>query len=248
MSIASEGVANIDEVVAEFEREGVIRLRSFFSSKELTEIRSELERYQAIVLPGLGASERTFEADGATVRNLWRMEQYDDYFANLAKRPAITQLVSRLVHGEPVLMGVETFSKPARIGSEVPWHQDNAYFCRVPADVLTLWIAIDPATIENGAVYYARGEHHTLLPHTPSGVVGNSMGMATPPNLPVEEQFCGELQPGDALIHHCQSPHRSEPNRSDQSRLALLMVFRGAHTRTDSTLQADYDKARELVA
>ena len=54
-----------------------------------------------------------------------------------------------MVHGEPVSMGVETFNKPAKVGSGVPPHQDNAYFCLTPPDALTIWIALDAATMES---------------------------------------------------------------------------------------------------
>ncbi len=36
--------------------------------------------------------------------------------------------------GAPVLAGVATFQKAARIGSGVPYHQGNAYFCQAPPD------------------------------------------------------------------------------------------------------------------
>jgi ectoine hydroxylase-related dioxygenase (phytanoyl-CoA dioxygenase family) len=146
-----------------------------------------------------------------------------------------------LVNGEPVLAAIETFNKPARIGSGVPYHQDNAYFCRTPPDMLTVWVAMDAATLDNGPVYYVKGSHiQGVLPTKKSGVAGNSMGMATEPNVPLSEQFCGTLQPGDALIHHCQTIHHSAPNKSDQSRLGLLLVFYGAHTQVDPQLQAAY--------
>jgi hypothetical protein len=41
------------------------------------------------------------------------------------------------------------------------------------------------------------------------------------------------LEPGDAVIHHCMTIHRSEPNRSDRARLALVIVYRAKHCRID---------------
>ena len=79
------------------------------------------------------------EADGKTVRNLWHMDQYDPFFKSLSQRKPILDLTRRLVHGDPVLMAVETFNKPARVGSGVPPHQDNAYFSQTPPDVLTIF-------------------------------------------------------------------------------------------------------------
>ena len=59
-----------------------------------------------------------------------------------------------------------------------------------------------------------QSSQHELHQHVPSGVVGNSMGLEEEPSTPREEQFCGTLEPGDALIHHCQTMHRSDPNKS----------------------------------
>ena len=156
-------------------------------------------------------------------------------------------LVGPLVNGEPVLLGVETFNKPALVGSAVPPHQDNAYFCQTPADVLTVWIALDPATVENGAVEYLLGSHHQLRPHRPSGVKGNSFGLADLPPAQEFAHFLGEIGPGDALIHHSQTIHFSKPNRSEQSRLSLILVYRGAHTVTDPALKDAYVKAVTLT-
>jgi ectoine hydroxylase-related dioxygenase (phytanoyl-CoA dioxygenase family) len=237
----------LDTIARQYKISGVVRIKNLLNAAELREIRAALARYEREILPGVPEGDRTFEADGKTVRNLWRLEQHDPYFLSLTQRPDIQKLVARLVHGEPVLGAVETFNKPARIGSAVPWHQDNLYFCQSPPDMLTVWIAIDPATVENGAVYYAPGTQNRLVPHQPSGVLGNSMKASAAPDVTLEDQFCGVLEPGDALIHHSQTLHRSEPNTSEQSRLGLLMVFRGAHTQTDPALQADYEKARDGV-
>jgi phytanoyl-CoA hydroxylase len=237
---------NMERTLPDYERDGVIRMAKFFSAEETQRVRCQIERYVRDIAPKLEASEVTFEADGKTARNLWRMEKHDPVFAELAQKPEILALVRQLVHGDPVLMGVETFNKPARIGSGVPPHQDNAYFCQKPPDVLTVWIAMDAATEANGPVFYARGSHKLgLLPHKASGVKGNSIGLAE--KFDHADPFKGILDPGDALIHHCQTIHYSGPNRTDHSRCGFLMVYRGAHTETDPALKEAYDKARASV-
>jgi ectoine hydroxylase-related dioxygenase (phytanoyl-CoA dioxygenase family) len=231
----------------DYERDGCVRVRGFFSPELLRDVRERLARYEREVVPNLPPGDRVLEADGKTVRNLWRMEQHDPFFKSLAERPEIGSLVATLVNGEPVLAGVETFNKPAKVGSGVPPHQDNAYFCQSPPDMLTVWVAIDAATAENGPIFYLKGSHHDgVLPHRPSGVAGNSMGLAKMPPRHDDgsDEFVGTLEPGDALIHHCQTIHWSAPNKSDRSRCGLLMVFRGAHTQSDPKLKEAYDAAR----
>ena len=236
------------EPLADYERDGCIRVRGFLDANLLQDVRRRLDHYMREIAPAVPEGDRTFEPDGVTVRNLWRMEQHDPYFINFAKRPAVIELVTTLVHGEPVLMGVETFNKPARVGSGVPPHQDNAYFCRTPPDVLTIWIAMDAATEANGPIFYLKGSQHTMHAHRPSGVAGNSMGLAKMPQHADADVFRGTLEAGDALIHHCQTIHWSAPNKTDHARCGLLMVFRGAHTVHDPELKAAYDAARAVVA
>jgi len=236
-----------DAEVEAYSRDGVIRIRQFFNHETISEIRGEVERYTQEALPFQEKLDCTFEADGSTIRNLWRLEQHSNYFRLLTERQEVSNVVGKLIPGDAVLVGLETFNKPARIGSRVPLHQDNAYFCRTPPDVLTLWIAIDPVTVENGAVYYLKGSHRLgMLPTKPSGTAGNSIGLAQPPETPEAEQFCCTLRAGDLAIHHCQTIHHSKPNHSEQSRLGLVMVFRSAQAETDPALMEDYQATKKL--
>lgn len=233
-----------DQLLADYERDGVVRVRQFLNASEVAAVRVELDRYIRDDLAAQPVDARTFEKDEKTVRNLWRLEKYNPWFRQLGEREDIRALVAPLVHGEPLLVGVETFNKPARIGSGVPYHQDNAYFCQTPPDMLTVWIAIDAVTEANGPVYFVKGSHKSgMLPTKPSGVRGNSIGMAEPSPVPLIEQFCGILEPGDATIHQCETIHHSAPNTTDHSRLGLLLVFRGTHTQTNPELKAAYAAA-----
>jgi len=237
-------VIDHEQCVNDYRTDGVVRIRQFFDETTVQEIREELDRYTRDVLPAKPADARTWERDGKTVRNLWRLEEHNEFFRQLSERDDITSLVAKLVNGEPVLAAVETFNKPARVGSGVPYHQDNAYFCRTPPDMLTVWVAIDPVTVENGAIYFVKGSHQgDLLPTKPSGVRGNSIGLAEPPDVDLAQQFCATLNAGDATIHHCQTIHHSRPNQTDHPRLGLLFVFRGAHTEVNLEWRARYAEA-----
>ncbi len=231
----------MEKRLEEYRRNGVIRVEGLLNDEQLTEIRSALERYQKEILPGVLEQDFVMEKDGQSVRNQWRMERYDAFFKTLSERKDILDLIEPLVNGRPACKGVETFNKPAKTGSGVPPHQDNAYFCAAPPDVLTLWIAIDPVTKANGPVCYLKGSHvNGTRPHKKSGVAGNSMGLSDPLPKDEYEEFRGTLNPGDALLHHCETIHWSAANKTDQSRCGLLMVYRGEHTKEDQSLKKAY--------
>lgn len=240
-------MTSLQQMKTDYDNDGVIRVRQLFDGGQMKDILAALTRYIQVTAPRLTPGDVTFEADGQSVRNLWRMEKHDPFFAGLAKDPQLLERVGLLLGGQPVLVGVETFNKPAKVGSGVPPHQDNAYFCQTPADVLTVWIAVDAVTDANGPVFYARGSHKLgMLPHRPSGVKGNSMGLAAP--FEKDRLFTGTLEPGDALIHHCQTIHYSAPNRTDHARCGLLLVYRAAHTQYDPALQAAYAQGGAIAA
>src|SRR5690606_23057077 len=64
------------QLLADYERDGVVVVRQFLDAWEVAAVRAELERYIRDDLASKPADSRTFEADNRTVRNLWRLEQH----------------------------------------------------------------------------------------------------------------------------------------------------------------------------
>ena len=57
--------------------------------------------------------------------------------------------------------------KPPNGGREKPWHQDKAYFnLHISEPVVGCWIAIDPATIDNGCLRFEMKTKHTTTTAT----------------------------------------------------------------------------------
>jgi phytanoyl-CoA hydroxylase len=228
-----------------YNQDGFVKIDRLLSAERLAAIDEELARYEKEVVPTLPKDDIVWEpppADGGprSIRNLWRLHHYSPFFKSLAEDPEFVTLASALCKGEAYASGVETFSKPARVGSRVPYHQDNAYFNLNPPDCFSLWIALDASTVENGCVYYAKGTHHEQLPHAASHVPGNSLGLAEAPTPGSLDEIPAELAPGDAICHHCNVIHRSEPNRSARSRRGLVIVYRAKHTEVDPKRWDEY--------
>src|SRR4051794_35107419 len=110
-----------EKLLRDYETNGVVLIRQFLSDAEVAAVRSELNRYIREDLSSKPADASTLEADGVTVRNLWRLEQHNTRLLALAERADVRALIAPLLRGEPVLAAVETFNKPARIGSGVPY-------------------------------------------------------------------------------------------------------------------------------
>lgn len=110
------------------------------------------------------------------------------------------------------------------------FHQDIQYNrWIVPNSMITCWIALDEAHVDNGGLEYAVGSH--LWPmiearphdfHAPENhrafIENVSQSLNKPLNIIV-----ASLPPGGAVFHHNALWHGSGPNRSDLHRKALAL-------------------------
>ncbi len=162
-------------------------------------------------------------------------------FHDLLWNPAFLMPASQLLGGAVRFWHDQLFSKPARHGGVVAWHQDYSYWTRTePMEHLTCWIALDDSTRDNGCLQYIPGSHRwPLLPIT--GLAGNMDEIKTVLSETQKRQFqpvAIELKAGEATFHHPLMVHGSYENRTDQPRRATVInVFRdGVRSASDAGL------------
>jgi len=151
-------------------------------------------------------------------------------FHDLVFHPAISVPSSQLLGGHPVrFWHDQVFSKPAHYGGCVSWHQDYSYWVRtVPMGHLTIHIALDDQTVENGCLHYIAGSHKWT--DKPLPVVDRHFGdMESIKTILTEEQkekfipIPMLLKKGQACFHHALEIHGSYANHSDKPRRAAVV-------------------------
>jgi ectoine hydroxylase-related dioxygenase (phytanoyl-CoA dioxygenase family) len=234
---------NIERSVAEFRDHGFAVVRNLFSADEVARIEREVQAYVRDVAPALPHGRVYYEAGNlGAVKSLHGMEQASRFFAELARDGRLIGIVRSLwPGGEVVTESVMFFGKPAGDGSEAPPHQDNTFQCLNPPDALTLTIAIDESTPENGALTFQRGSHRAgLLAHRQSGVMGFSrclVGSLDQGQYPPVQAL---MRPGDVCLHHVNTIHWSGPNRSPRPRRQLGIGYRSSLARLDRAAWEQY--------
>lgn len=132
--------------------------------------------------------------------------------------------------------------KPARHGSELPWHQDEAYWdTGFRYRAVGCWVPLDDATVHNGCLHFLPGSHlGAILPHRHIGDDPSVHGLETD----VADDSAAVAVPlaaGEATFHHCRTLHRSGPNTTDGIRRAYATEFQPAPEPCDD------DEARPWV-
>ncbi|TVP98565.1 MAG: phytanoyl-CoA dioxygenase family protein [Planctomycetaceae bacterium] len=240
----TESQMDMETWKAEFDQLGFVVIRGFLEGDALAELRHELARYVREVGPRLSDRDAFYDdpARPETLRQLHRMEQ-DAFFAEYLRNPLWNRTARQLL-GEPVRTpdGAEWFNKPPGSHSPTPPHQDNHYFCLTPPQVLTIWLALDDVDEENGCLRYVSRSHlHGMRPHARTQTLGFSQGIADFGEADLTAEIAVRAAPGDALIHHGNTIHRAEANRStSRHRRSFAMVFRGESCTRDEAALARY--------
>jgi len=137
--------------------------------------------------------------------------------------------VARHFLGDDIIIKFNSvFVKPATTGSATPWHQDNGLWRDGETEPFNAWMALDPATRENGCLQFIPGSHKTeIVPH----VLYEDSLHAELPRERVQEMIDKhgvvhiEAEPGDVVCWHSTLWHSSPPNPSPNSRIAIAGVW-----------------------
>src|SRR6185369_3361350 len=103
------------------------------------------------------------ESDDAILARVRKASYYENehpVLRALVDSPKIKGIAQQILGEEAVLFQTMALVKPALIGSEKPWHQDNAYFKYAPLErVVGFWVALDDADKNNGCMHVLPGWH-----------------------------------------------------------------------------------------
>lgn len=239
---------NFMEYQSAFARDGFVIVPEFLAGDDFHELTAELERYITQVVPTL-PDRHAFYQDRERPETLKQLQHMtvDPYFEQYARHPRWMKLAETLLGEEVSSDGPEWFNKPAGVIHPTPPHQDNYYFNLTPPNVVTIWLALENVDEENGCLRYVSGSHRLgFRPHAATKVLGFSQGISDygPEDEAREVKIC--LKPGDAVVHHGNTIHRADPNRSaNRNRPAFAMVIRGVSCRRDEEGFARYSQSAQ---
>ncbi|MCM2390471.1 phytanoyl-CoA dioxygenase family protein [Streptomyces albipurpureus] len=164
----------------------------------------------------------------------------DAFWARLVSDPRLVDIAEFFLGPDLACFTAHYICKPPYDGQPVLWHQDGAYWALDPMEALTVWLAVDESSTENGCLRMIPGSHQLPL-HKPSARTDEpNMLFSTSDEDLVREwtEKSGivdiELKPGDVSIHHPQLLHCSEANTSAKRRCGLDIGYIATTTRIRS--------------
>lgn len=218
-----------EQQTADFHRDGYLFVPQFLDVEEV-QLLQQACRQDAILQQH---AMRVMDASGRkTNLSLWN-HPGNDIYGMIARSQRIVNAVEQLLGDEVYHYHSKLSAKQPRVGGAWEWHQDYGYWyqngCLFP-DMLSVFIAVDANTRENGCMQVLRGSH--LMGRVDHGFSGEQTGAdlerVEQAKKRLELVYC-VMEPGTALFFHSNLLHTSDANLSDLPRWALICCYNTKH-------------------
>jgi len=222
---------------AQYRHVGHLTVPGVFDEREVDALVADIQAWGEGFLAELPAAQRAWYVDAGVkardvLRKLDNPHHHRDTVRRLAFTPALVASVESLIGPGVSVMFSQIFFKPPEGGGPKPAHQDNYYFGPSDPDgIVTAWIALDDATLENGCLYFGEGTNrgpvyaHEAPADAPYNLQLPAAILARQPMTPAP------VPRGGVSFHHGNTFHQSGPNLSQRWRRACALHYVNAQTR-----------------
>jgi non-heme Fe2+,alpha-ketoglutarate-dependent halogenase len=214
-----------------FERNGYLRgLPAVFSADDIRTLRSGLDELMKLLKPGESSKE------------IREWHESSRFLYDICVNPAILDYVEDLLGPNFFLWGSNFFIKEPHTPSTVGWHQDAYYWPLEPHESLTVWLAFDNSTVENGAMEVIPGSHTAgLLKHIRTGGTDSVLTLECERGQFREDtRVPVTLHAGEVSIHDDKLVHGSPANRSADRRAGLTIRYSRTNVKCDLSVNPHF--------
>jgi ectoine hydroxylase len=234
-----------DRDVRAYEEDGFVIVRNFLGAEEIELLGRAAREDRVLDQHSFGRAD----GEGGTVRlSVWN-HPTDTIYGAVARSESVVNTAEKLLSGEVYHYHSKMIMKDAKIGGAWTWHQDYGYWYQngVLFPLLTsVYIAIDRATKENGCMQVIRKSHELgRINHVTTGDQAGAEMEHVNEALKRLDLVYVEMEPGDALMFHCNLLHRSDQNRSDNPRWSMICCYNAA--RNDPYKESQHPRYTPLV-
>jgi ectoine hydroxylase-related dioxygenase (phytanoyl-CoA dioxygenase family) len=204
------------------DEQGYVLLENIFTQAEMDELAVHIETIQKRheeAIRESGGTQGISRADEITFTS--HLAEQEEVIRAFCQRPEFVAITTSILGPDIDLYWNQAVFKMPEGEKQFPWHQDDGYTPVTPSPYLTLWLALNDATPENGCVSVLPGSHKKgLVPHegTPIGLSCHSL----------EDPDQGVMVPvkgGSIAAFYSLTMHKSGVNRSKGPRKAYIIQY-----------------------
>ena len=205
-----------ENAIAQYNREGYYFPVKILDNEQVAANRARLEKFET--------------AQGSPIAGAQRSKSHllFTWVDDLMRYEKILDAVEDLIGPDILCWNTFFWIKEPLSETFVSWHQDLRYWGLNTDKLVSVWLALSPATPETGCMRVLPGSHKgNLLPHTDEYKQHNLLTRGQEIAVEVDEAktVAMPLQPGEISLHNVRLAHASGPNQSKDRRIGLSMHY-----------------------
>jgi len=216
----------------EYDEQGYTLLDNVFTRHEMDELAAAIEAYQRRheeSIRARGGTEGISRADEITFTAF--LAEQDEAIRAFVTRPEFVAITTQILGPDVDLYWNQSVYKGPDGTAQFPWHQDDGYTPVEPSPYLTLWLALNDATLENGCISVIPGSHKGgLAPHE-----GTPIGLSCHALDDPDQGVPVPVPAGAIAAFQSLTMHKSGVNRSHGVRKAYVIQYSQAGLRNART-------------
>ena len=219
------------EQVEQYREQGFVTHRQLLDPDEVSQLKTAVLDTVASMGSRKIADERSDWTEGTGYYdrvftqklNLWRAsETVKQYMLH----PEIGRMLCDLegVDGYRVWHDQALIKEP--FGNPTGWHLDNPYWSFYSRHAVSIWIALEDATLENGCMWFMPGSHK-LATWDNVGLDGNQDDLFRKayPAMAEIDPVPAPMRAGDCSFHNGLTAHGANANMTRQRRVAMTCAY-----------------------
>lgn len=240
-----------DEQLQQFNQDGFLHLKHFADRKKCDAIldvaKAHLKHKIEPIETEIGYDERSkeyrtnvtdyasmSEENHVVVRRLRQVYSRDilfkEWMEDVKIRPVLQQILNDTVvittgHHNSIM------TKMPYVSRATSWHQDRRYWRYTDDNLVSIWLALDNESSENGVLEFIPGSHRMKFKpdqfdekeYFREHTVENSKLIAQKVSIALEK--------GDIIIFHALLLHRANKNNTEKTKISFVYTVKGAATK-----------------
>ena len=219
-----------------YQENGYIIIEDFLTPSELEEWRSTITEAVAErkdqKIPGRAG--KIGEDDGINADTEYQSKVFDqlinlwqtsDKVKQIMLDPRIGEMAARLaqVEGIRIWHDQALFKRPW--GNPTSWHLDTPFWSFSDRRALSIWVALDDSTLENGCLFFMPGSHHSTT--LENAGIGRNMDsiFSVYPQFKTSKTVAAPMKAGSCSFHNGLLIHGAHANMTPGPRRAMTCAY-----------------------
>ena len=242
-----------DAQLAQFNKDGFIVLRKFLDVQSCDAIlevaKRHLNQYIEPIETELGYNNQSKATriqktdydsgveDVTVVRRLRQVYDRDILFKAWMENEKIRPILQQILDDQVVLTTAHhnsIMTKMPYVSTPTSWHQDRRYWRYSDDNLVSVWLALDEETQDNGVLEFIPASHKMTFEaeqfdekeYFSSDNVLNTEVLKT--------KVSTDLEKGDVVLFHTLLLHRANKNNTSNTKISFVYTVKGEKTKAES--------------